>query len=251
MATNNKNMWLKKVLIPFWVFEMIWLLATIVFGALGLYVLQDYEDKMDLKAALDIAAIIVLAMGSISLLFDIVIIILFARGKLSPVTYLVLSCIKSIFWIFVFAIDIADAVRGAATGLAFLFSTVLFATSVGQVIYGAVIMHRKRKGVYMRGNYAGVETGYRGASRKDSPPRSSYAGQRPSDLAPNPFKDPSREPSPAASARMPLVSEPAGPSHPAFRKSGEAESYYNNEPAHHSFEMQHSAHNPATSYRDS
>ena len=36
------TMWLKRVLIPFWVIEMLWLLATIVISALGLYAVEEY-----------------------------------------------------------------------------------------------------------------------------------------------------------------------------------------------------------------
>lgn len=195
-----------------------------------------------------LAAILLLAMSAISIIFDLAAIVLFARHKLQPVTFLVLSCIKSIFWIFIFAVDIADAVRGDTAGLvaAFALSAVLFLTSVGQIVYGAVVHHRKRKGITGRGNYGGVGgagAGYRGADYDRTPRASvSYAN---GGAPPNPFRDPSREPSPAAAQRVPLTAaqEPSL-SHPAFRKSGENETYYNNEPPHASFEM-------TTAYRDS
>ena len=207
------------------------------------------DGQLTLNASL--SAILLLSMAGVSLIFDIAVIILFARHRLNPVTFLVLSTIKSVFWIFLFVVDIIDAVRGDTNlGLAFLFSAVLFCTSVGQLIYGAVITHRKRRGIYAgRGTYGGVGgadgLGYRGANATyDQTPRVSvsYAS---GGAPPNPFRDPSREPSPAAAQRVPLTAG-QGPtaSHPAFR-SGENESYYNNEPAHGpSFEMQ-------TAYRDS
>ncbi|KAK0261819.1 hypothetical protein LTR91_025287 [Friedmanniomyces endolithicus] len=246
------KMWLKRVLIPFWTIEMAWLLAVIVLGALNLYVVETDASNSDSNSngqayqVLSIASIIVLTIGTLSLIFDITIIVLFARHKLNPVPFLVLSSVKALFWIVIFVLDIVASAGDANEVSGFLFSAVLFATSVGQLIYGAVIMSRSRKGVYTRGNYAGVETGYRGAGNA-SPPRGSYAGYNPHGAPPNPFRDPSRGPSPSAAQREPLVTEPAGPSHPAFRKSGEAESYYNNEPPQNSFEM----HNPATAYRDS
>ncbi|KAK0273044.1 hypothetical protein LTR35_012456 [Friedmanniomyces endolithicus] len=241
------KMWLKRVLIPFWTIEMAWLLTVIVLGAINLYVVESDASNGDSQAyeVLSIASIIVLTIGTLSLIFDITIIVLFARHKLNPVPFLVLSSIKALFWIVIFVLDIIELTSDTREASGFLFSAVLFATSVGQLIYGAVIMSRSRKGVYTRGNYAGVETGYRGAGNA-SPPRGSYAGYNPHGAPPNPFRDPSRGTSPSAAQREPLVTEPAGPSHPAFRKSGEGESYYNNEPPQNSFEM----HNPATAYRD-
>jgi len=33
----QNKMWLKRVLVPFWAIEMLWLLATLVIAGLGLY----------------------------------------------------------------------------------------------------------------------------------------------------------------------------------------------------------------------
>ena len=38
------KMWLKRVLVPFWVIEIIWLLATIVISTLGLYAVESYNN---------------------------------------------------------------------------------------------------------------------------------------------------------------------------------------------------------------
>ncbi|KAK3072525.1 hypothetical protein LTR53_006661 [Teratosphaeriaceae sp. CCFEE 6253] len=243
------NMWLKKVLIPFWAVELLWLLATLVVSGLGLYAWETTksgDSDVRLHKIVSLSAILLLAMAAISILFDLAAIVLFARHTLQPLTFVIFSSIKAVFWIFIFVVDIIDVTRGNTSGIvwAFLFSAVLFCTSVGQVAYAAVILHRTRKGAYTRGDYGdvagGINTDYRGADHKRAAKEGlGYAG-----APPNPFRDPSREPSPAAAQRVPLTAaqEPRA-GHPAFRGSGENESYYDREPAHASFEM-------TTAYRD-
>ncbi|KAK4546177.1 hypothetical protein LTR36_002314 [Oleoguttula mirabilis] len=177
-------------------------------------------------------------MCSISIIFDITVIALLARHKLTPVVYLVLQCIKSVFWTYIFVADIIGAVRYRyETGFSFIFTTVLFCTSVGQLAYGSVILHRKRKGkLPRRGRYAGVDSGHLTAGY-ESPPRGSYAAYNPPNAPANPFRDPSpaRGPSPVPSA---AAQEPTA-LHPAFRPSGEATEYYNpSSVAQPSYEMQ-------------
>jgi hypothetical protein len=181
------------------------------------------------------------------------VIVKFARHNLSPVLYLVFQCIKTPFWTYVFAVDIEAAVNRADTGFSFLFSIPTFLSSLGQLIYGSVIMHRQRSGFFDRGHYDGVQG--RGADWHaggyDSPPRGSYAAHSGTAAPPNPFRDPSRNPSPEPGSRQRLSSySGASPPdiHPAFRQpgKGEAEIYYNApEAAHQSYEMQ------STAYRSS
>jgi len=250
----NEKMWLKRVLIPFWTIELLWCLVILIISAVFLGQLRKLDAGYN-----SLSSILLIAFTGVTIILDAVNIGFFAKHKLRPATFLTLCVIKAIFWVFIFVLDIIDAAGTyRETGLAFLFSAVLFATSVGQVAYGAVIVHRKRKGTYSRGYYAGVTgaagaTGYR-AGGYESPPRGSYAGYNPHGAPPNPFRDPSREPSPEPSARVPLVTPPSQTSglaplslaakHPAMRQSGEAEAYYDSEAAKQSFEMQGSA------YRD-
>lgn len=184
----------------------------------------------------------------LSLILDITAIILFARHKLSPVTYLVFQCIKTVIWTFIFVVDIISAAEGNENAFSFLWTTVLFATSIGQLAYGSTIMHRKRTGFYERGAYRGVENADGAATHLntgyESPPRGSYAAYNPNGAPPNPFRDPSPAPSTAA-AQNPAAT------HPAFRPSdvgGEASAYYDppakydsNHGAPQSYEMQERA----------
>lgn len=78
----------------------------------------------------------------LSIISDLVAIGLYTRQKLQPVTYLVHQCIKTVFWTLVLILDIVAAVGGEETGLAFLFSTVEFGSSLGQLMYGSIILHQ-------------------------------------------------------------------------------------------------------------
>lgn len=122
-----------------------------------------------------------------------------------------MQVIKFIFFAFIFIADIIEFLKdkGETVGLGWIFSIVLFASSLGQLLYGSVIMHRKRKGLYIRGNYRNVEGGGQGLRtfemahhQRDSLAAAPYDAHGP--MAPNPFRDQSREPSPEPSARVPL-----------------------------------------------
>lgn len=184
-----------------------------------------------------VSAAILVIMSGISLIFDITAIILLARQKLTPVTYLVFQCIKAAFWTYIFVGDMIAVANYGIPGLALLFSVVLFATSIGQLIYGSVIMHRKRAGkLLFRGNYSGVESGH--LAGHESPPRGSYAAYNPHGMPPGPFRDPSpdRAPSPAPSSSTAQQSL-----HPAFKQSGAASDHYDATAAQQSYEMQNTA----------
>jgi hypothetical protein len=66
--------------------------------------------------------------------------ILLGTHRLHPVTYLVFQCIKSAIWAVVLILDIMAATIGDATGLAFLFSVVLFLASIGQYVF-VILLH--------------------------------------------------------------------------------------------------------------
>ncbi|EMC91422.1 hypothetical protein BAUCODRAFT_328240 [Baudoinia panamericana UAMH 10762] len=254
----QEKIWLKRVLIPIWVIEIIWFIVIAVFAGIDLFVYEEYLDGEDayVVEVLDIAAVVLLAAAVISIIFRITEIALFARHRLSPVVYLVLHCIPGAFWIFIFVADIVEAVQGYQSGITFVFSTVLFLTTLAAVIYGSIVVHRNRKGTQGRGYYAGVEagtsTGYIAPSYEDQTQGRyepyAHQGTAPTaqGLAPNPFRDQSREPSPAPSAsRLSYTTAPPpSAAHPAYRKSGEAETYYNGEAAQQSYEMQGIAYKP-------
>ena len=182
--------------------------------------------------------------------------VLLHRRKLTPITFLVFQCIKSLFWTAIFLLDIVTASAGVQNTGSFLWTTVVFATSIGQLVYGSVIVHRMRKGTLTRGAYRGVEgAGGHLNPGYESPPRGSYAGWNPHGAPANPFRDPSPGPSVPSTA----TGQESQATHPAFRPAstgGEASSYYDAgkyDPVHHdnshnvgqSYEMESTAYRPS------
>ncbi|KAK4561162.1 hypothetical protein LTR86_005117 [Recurvomyces mirabilis] len=249
----HDRVWLKKVLIPFWVVELGFLLVIIIFGSLSLASLVEEEAYYPtyyrgVIKALYLGTGVLLTMAIISTAFVIASIVLFARHRLNPITFLVFQCIKMCFWTYVFVASIINISGRGSFASSIIFSAPLFACSLGQLIYGSVIMHRKRKGLIGRGEYTGVKPSSQAWGGYESPPRGSYAGYNPQGAPPNPFRDTSRASSPNPAARQEPMSYDTAPpvvSHPAHRK-GEAEMYYNTPGAtNQSYELQN------TGYRGS
>ncbi|KAK5702548.1 hypothetical protein LTR97_003493 [Elasticomyces elasticus] len=115
-------------------------------------------------------SVVELPFAAVSIILDITAIILFARRNLSTTTYLVFQCLKGAGWAAMFMIDVIFARYGTAKDL--LFTIVLLGTSVGQVAYGAVLVHRKRKGTLIHDcemHHKGVESGPPGYTPAEQP----------------------------------------------------------------------------------
>ncbi|KAK5736148.1 hypothetical protein LTR17_007670 [Elasticomyces elasticus] len=153
MHEYNK-IWIKRVLTPFWAIELIWLLVVFILSCV------DLGKSM---------SIIELPFAIFSVALDLTAIILYARYKLRPIPYLVFQCLTAACWTTVLILDLLSLHYGGAHDL--LFSVVLCCTSIGQVAYGAVIVHRKRVGKLPRDQ----EDSNNGA------PRGSYAALGPKD----------------------------------------------------------------------
>ena len=137
-----------------------------------------------------------MALSAFTIILDIVEIILAARHKLRPVGNIVMQVIKSIIWTFYFVGTIIGIARGGASGLSIFLVLILFLTCMAQLIYGSVILHRHRKGTLYRGNYALAEGGQAAYTGYNAPPLGAYNAPYDSG-AQNPFRDPSRDASPA------------------------------------------------------
>ncbi|KAK5714720.1 hypothetical protein LTR17_017110 [Elasticomyces elasticus] len=136
---ENNDIWLKRVLVPFWVIEIIWLIIVFILSIFDFF----WWDRLPSERWISIS-VVELPFAAVSIILDITAIILFARRNLSTTTYLVFQCLKGAGWAAMFLIDVIFARYGTAKDL--LFTIVLLGTSVGQVAYGSVLVHRKRKG---------------------------------------------------------------------------------------------------------
>lgn len=83
------------------------------------------------------------------LLLTIIEIILAAMHKLKPVFHLCSACIKAIILLVYFILSVAGAASaGGGSIVSIVLALIAAITAVCQVIYGSVVLHRTRKGVY-------------------------------------------------------------------------------------------------------
>lgn len=95
---------------------------------------------------------------------------------------------------------------------------------MGQLIYGATIVHRKRKGTLYRGNYSLAQGGGQSTAYGGVPPQfGSYAGP-PAD----PFRNPSQN---SFGAPHPRAAQPS------YANSGAAGDYYHPQSGQQAYEM--------------
>ncbi|KAK5730833.1 hypothetical protein LTR15_000771 [Elasticomyces elasticus] len=162
---THNDIWLKRVLVPFWVIEIIWLIIVFILSILDFF----WWDRLSSERWISIS-IVELPFAAVSIILDITAIILFARRNLSTTTYLVFQCLKGAGWAAMFLIDVIFARYGTAKDL--LFTIVLLGTSVGQVAYGAVLVHRRRKGTLIHdceAHHKGVKSGPPGYTPAEQP----------------------------------------------------------------------------------
>ncbi|GIZ49769.1 hypothetical protein CKM354_001279600 [Cercospora kikuchii] len=224
------QMWLKRVLIPFWIVQLIFVTILLVLFTFSLAVVRDYQEdyadsygvgrisKPAYRAFNGVAAVYI-ALCALTIIFDLTEIILLARKRLSPTVVVTFNSILTLVWAVVLILQIVGTAAGArASALGFIFIIVVLATSLGKLIYSSVILHRYRIGQFAtRGTYSSPANAEAGVAFDPTPsgPDTAY---NPVPAPLNPFRDASRDPSPAA-----------GIHHPT---SGAAAAYYHTAPAH-------------------
>ncbi|KAL2065740.1 hypothetical protein VTL71DRAFT_3410 [Oculimacula yallundae] len=152
--------WRKSVLIPCWTVQlgleliMIGLLSVAV-GVLVHYDNQDYdyysgEDEKTIEKAGKVIGPVWIALIAACLILTITEIVLLARKKLKPLTFLITNILKSAFWGALFIIDIISAVNSSssrtASAVALLIEAALLLSFWLPLIYASIIYHRFRKG---------------------------------------------------------------------------------------------------------
>jgi len=166
------NPWLKRVLIPFWVIRIFFMVIIV-----GLYAWALSLVASDYAGSYLAGPIVLMILLAICLILDIVSIILYARRKLKPKVFLIFNVFQTLFWLVIWIIEIVNASgnpSGAATGAVILGLIVLYVppppfkklegrtqltifphhslSFVGLLIYASIIYHRTRKAT-RRGEY--------------------------------------------------------------------------------------------------
>ncbi|KAI0594760.1 hypothetical protein F4775DRAFT_415945 [Biscogniauxia sp. FL1348] len=138
----------KGVNITAWLLQIIVCLILLGASAWLLSVIDD-EDVETILGEYDglftAAAGLQIALTGLTIVFDIVEMVLIGRKRMPPALYLASACIKTAIWGIIFVLNLI-----VVSVLSIILCGVLFATSLVQLVHGARIVHRKRKG----GSYA-------------------------------------------------------------------------------------------------
>ncbi|KAI4277049.1 MAG: hypothetical protein L6R38_005513, partial [Xanthoria sp. 2 TBL-2021] len=138
---NYRQPWLKRVLVPFWVFQSLFMIALI-----GLYAwVQSYQNAT--------VPDLVFIFACVNLTLIIGEIFFFVRRRLKPLPYLVNQVIKTALWVTLFGMSIAGFVVNSdqRSDYFYLFTgivqvIVVLLSFIGTLIYASVIYHRHRRG---------------------------------------------------------------------------------------------------------
>ncbi|MCJ1437651.1 hypothetical protein MMC27_007038 [Xylographa pallens] len=178
---GNGRPWHKRVLIPFWVLQIVFMGIQVASASLGIYwntattsatssttVYTDngsntttytsgsinsgyvytnggtYYYSYNYTAVIALYAII-LTLALLGLLFSLAEIILFARHHLTPTKYFVSNLLKFLAWTALFCVGVANAVLYGTYVLSLVVNIVVELLFLGTLIYGSVIFHRFRK----------------------------------------------------------------------------------------------------------
>lgn len=162
-TVDNDATWLKAVLIPFWVIEMLLEILALAFTALALtalMALQNEEfcsydefgdvscetiDHSALGAALGAEGAGV-ALACIFLIMHIVQIVLYATHRLTPNTNFGIELSRFILWTIVFILGMVAIAQGSYTIVSIVFIVLLEASYIGSLAYASTIYHRYRTG---------------------------------------------------------------------------------------------------------
>ncbi|KAI5918331.1 hypothetical protein F4810DRAFT_595372 [Camillea tinctor] len=116
-----------------------WLLSVIDSGDID-SILGEYDGLFTAAAGLQIG------ITALTIVFDIVEMVLIGRKRMPPGLYLSSACIKTAIWGVIFVLNLIGL-----SILSIILSGILLVTSLLQLIHGARIMHRKRKGTLQGG----------------------------------------------------------------------------------------------------
>ncbi|KAI6081567.1 hypothetical protein F4821DRAFT_24915 [Hypoxylon rubiginosum] len=142
----------KGVNITAWVLQFLVCVILLAASAWLLWLVnqEDYDSALSSYEGLFTAAAgIQIAITLLNIVFNIIEIVLIKRKSMPPALYLSFACIKTTIWGIIFILNLISL-----SVISIILTLVLLATSLMQLIYGAILVHRKRKGTLRGGNYA-------------------------------------------------------------------------------------------------
>ncbi|KAI1409015.1 hypothetical protein F5Y13DRAFT_98328 [Hypoxylon sp. FL1857] len=151
MATHDYP-YKKGVNITAWVLQFLVCIILLAASAWLLWlvnsedVLESYSGLFTVAAGLQIAIVLV------NIIMNILEIILIAKKRMPVELFLSSACIKTAVWGIIFILDVVTL-----SVISIILTLVLTATSLLQLIHGAILVHRKRRGTLRGGKYAPTE----------------------------------------------------------------------------------------------
>ncbi|KAI5864709.1 hypothetical protein GGS23DRAFT_595419 [Durotheca rogersii] len=142
----------KGVNITAWVLQILVCLILLAASAwlLNLVNSDDFDGSLgEYEGLVTAASGLQIGITALTIIFDIVEIVLITGKRMPPALYLSSACIKTGIWGAIFIMNLISL-----SILAICLTLVLFGTSLMQLIYGAILIHRKRRGTLTGGDYA-------------------------------------------------------------------------------------------------
>ncbi|KAI0845722.1 hypothetical protein F5Y00DRAFT_265356 [Daldinia vernicosa] len=161
-----EGIWRKRDVLPFWILQILLMHICIVAAVLlfvGASSVERQQSKLDSSGLFTIVylgyeaddlvkyarimGIVMLVLGIGTLIFDIIEIVLYVRGRLNPVILLSCACIKTLIWSAYFITAIIAIAAGSIFGvLGLLIGIVPVATNIAQLAWGIIYTNRERNG---------------------------------------------------------------------------------------------------------
>ncbi|RYP92130.1 hypothetical protein DL770_001791 [Monosporascus sp. CRB-9-2] len=150
----------KSVNITAWVLQII---VCLIYIAVSAYILSLADEVGGYEGIFAISGGVHMAIAALTLVLDIAEMVLIGRKRMHPALYLASACIKTLIWTILFILNLI-----VVSPLAIVLCAVAAGTAIAQLVYGARLVHRKRRGTLRAGGYApaanggpaNVESGY-------------------------------------------------------------------------------------------
>jgi hypothetical protein len=160
-VSSQQSPWLKRVLVPFWIFQFLFMAVEIAVSALALTAAvklnndnttftttkpdgteETYTNAGTYTVAIAIYVVFML-ICILCVLFNFVEIVKFARGTLRAPLYFAFNLTKALIWTILFGLSVSGARSWSVVSV--VFNVILWLLFMGTLIYSSVIYHRYRK----------------------------------------------------------------------------------------------------------
>lgn len=141
----------KSINITAWVLQII---VCLIYIAVSAFLLAVADDVGQYGFVVAISGGVLIAIAALTMVFDIAEMVLIGRKRMHPALYLSSACIKTLIWTTLLLLNLV-----ALSPLDIVFSGVAAGAAIAQLVYGARLVHRKRRGTLRGCGYAPASNG--------------------------------------------------------------------------------------------